>query len=98
MRTKHAPQHWTMQWVKARCSQLDQDAEPILRLVDWLVQQGGLVSGVELRHRSILTTERVEPGRLLISVPRTCQVSMAAGTSCLTMVDAEPSTLSPDFA
>lgn len=44
------------------------------RLEDWLVEQCGLVSGVELRQRSVVTTQRVEKAHLLLTVPSSCQV------------------------
>jgi hypothetical protein len=53
-------------------------------LEEWLVQQGGLVCGVELRdadpaphaaaHRTLLATRDHEPGACLIAVPRACQL------------------------
>lgn len=43
-------------------------------LEQWLVQHGGSVYGIELKHRTVYATERIEKRRLLVSVPQACQV------------------------
>ena len=52
-------------------------ASPSIReqkLEHWLVESGGLVSGVTLGERQVRATELLEPGQLLVSVPRACQI------------------------
>ena len=43
-------------------------------LEGWLAHHGGVVSGVALSQREVRATEALESGRLLVAVPRACQL------------------------